>query len=93
MPGSTLGGVLRTMLAAVLLVLLLPALVVANASEWAARTVVDDQAFATTAGRVMDTPALRQVVADRVTSAGRVRAPDRSDHGPRRRDPDPGPDR
>ena len=37
------------MLAAVLLVLLLPALVVANASEWAARTVVDDQAFTTTA--------------------------------------------
>jgi hypothetical protein len=68
MPGSTLGGVLRTMLAAVLLVLLLPALVVANASEWAARTVVDDQAFATTAGQVMETPALRQVVADRVTS-------------------------
>ena len=67
MAGSTLGCVFRTMLAAVLLVLLLPALVIANASEWAARTVVDDHAFATTAGRVMDTPALRAVVADRIT--------------------------
>ena len=67
MVGSTLGGVFRTMLAAVLLVVLLPALVVANASEWAARTVVDDQAFTTTAGRVMDTPALRAVVADRIS--------------------------
>ena len=67
MAGSTLGDVFRTMLAAVLLVLLLPALVIANASEWAARTVVDDQAFTTTAGRVMDTPALRAVVADRIS--------------------------
>ena len=69
MAGSTLGGVFRTMLAAVLLVLLLPMLVVANASEWAARTVIDDRAFATTAGRVMDAPALRAVVADRVTDS------------------------
>ena len=59
---------IRTLLAAVLLVLLLPALVVANASEWAARTVVDDEAFTTTAGRVMDTPALRAVVADRIST-------------------------
>jgi len=69
MAGSTLGGVFRTMLAAVLLVLLLPVLVVANASEWAARTVIDDRAFAATAGRVMDAPALRAVVADRVTDS------------------------
>ncbi len=67
MTGSTLGGVFRTMLAAGLLVLLLPALVLANASEWAARTVVDDRTFATTAGRVMDMPALRAVVADRIS--------------------------
>ena len=90
MTGSTLGGVFRTLLAAVLLVVLLPALVIANASEWAARTVVDDQAFTTTAGRVMDTPAL----------AGRRRRPDlrpgrrRPAHGPdhraRRRHRDPG---
>jgi VIT1/CCC1 family predicted Fe2+/Mn2+ transporter len=67
MAGSTLGDVFRTLLAAVLLVLLLPALVIANASEWAARTVVDDQAFTTTATRVMETPALRTVVADRIS--------------------------
>jgi len=69
MTGSTLGPVFRTLLAAVLLVLLLPLLVVANASEWAARTVIDDRAFTTTAGRVMDAPALRTLVADRVTEA------------------------
>jgi hypothetical protein len=69
MAGSTLGGVFRSMLAAVLLVLLLPMLVVANASEWTARTVIDDRAFAITAGRVMDAPALRAVVADRVSDS------------------------
>jgi hypothetical protein len=50
-----------------LVVLLLPTLVVANASSWAVRTVLDDRAFATTVGRVMDTPALESRVADAVT--------------------------
>lgn len=68
MPGSTLGGVIRTFLAGALLVLLLPALVVANAAEWASRTVIDDRAFTATATRVMDSPTLRQVVAERVTT-------------------------
>jgi hypothetical protein len=59
--------VIRTALAAVLLILLLPAAVIANASNWAARTVVDDGAFASTVGRVMDTPTLRTVIADRIS--------------------------
>jgi hypothetical protein len=61
--------VTRTWLAAVLLVLLLPAVVVANASTWALRTVVDDAAFTATVGRTLDTPSLRQELADRATSA------------------------
>jgi hypothetical protein len=66
MPGSTLGGVFRTAIAAALLVLLLPAVMVANASSWAIRTVLDDQAFSVAVGRAMDTPTLRAVIADRV---------------------------
>jgi len=67
MPGSTLGRVIRSALAAVLLVLLLPVVVVANTAEWAARTVVDDAAFTGTVERVMDAPALRLAIAQRVT--------------------------
>ena len=58
---------IRTALAAVLLVLLLPAIVIANASNWAARTVVDDIAFASTAGRMLDTPTLRAAISDRIS--------------------------
>ena len=54
---------LRTGLAAILLVVLLPVLVVANASTWALRAVLDDVAFTTTVTRVLDTPALERVVA------------------------------
>ena len=50
-----------------LLVLLLPAVVIANASNWAARTVVDDSAFASTVGRIMDTPTLRAAIATRIS--------------------------
>ena len=59
----------RTLLAAVLLVLLLPTLVIANASTWALRTVVDDVAFTTTVGRTLDTPSLREALAERATTA------------------------
>ena len=65
--GSTLGRVIRTAVAAVLLVLLLPAIVIANASNWAARTVVDDAAFSSTVARVMDTPSLRAAISQRVS--------------------------
>ena len=58
---------IRTAIAAVLLVLLLPAIVIANASNWAARTVVDDATFVSTVGRVMDTPSLRAAISQRVS--------------------------
>lgn len=67
MLGSTLGGVMRTVLAALLLVLLLPTVVLANTSYWAVRTVVDDETFATTAGDVMDSPTVRATIAQRVS--------------------------
>ncbi len=53
----------RTFLAAVLLIALLPAMVVANASTWALQTVVDDDAFTTTVTRSMETPSLREALA------------------------------
>jgi hypothetical protein len=59
--------VIRTALAAVLLVLLLPAIVVTNASSWVARTVLDEQAFSVAVGRAIDTPTLRAALADRLT--------------------------
>ena len=57
---------IRTALAAVQLILLLPAVVIANASNWAARTVVDDSAFASPVGRVLDPPTLRATIAPRI---------------------------
>lgn len=58
---------MRTVLAAMLLVLLLPTMVLANASSWAVRTVVDDTAFATTVGDVLDSPTLRVAIAQRIS--------------------------
>ncbi len=54
---------LRTGLAAILLVLLIPMVVAANTSFWAVRTVLDSGAFATTVGSVLDTPSLERLVA------------------------------
>ncbi len=54
---------LRTGLAAILLVLLIPAVVAANTSFWALRTVLDSQTFSTTVGRAMDTPAIERLMA------------------------------
>jgi hypothetical protein len=58
----------RTSVAAVLLVLLLPMVVVANASTWALRTVLDDRVFAATVGRILDTPTLEAEMSERATS-------------------------
>ena len=57
---------MRRTIAALLLVILLPALVVVNASTWALRTVLDDAAFAATVGRVMDTPDVKEAIATRI---------------------------
>jgi hypothetical protein len=54
---------LRTGLAAILLVLLIPTVVAANASFWALRTVLDSETFSTTVGRTLDTPELQRLVA------------------------------
>jgi hypothetical protein len=54
---------LRTGLAAILLVLLIPTVVAANASLWALRTVLDSETFATTVGRTLDAPELQRLVA------------------------------
>jgi hypothetical protein len=55
---------LRTGLAAILLVLLIPMVVAANTSFWALRTVLDSETFSTTVGRALDTPAVERLVAD-----------------------------
>ncbi len=53
----------RTALAAVLLIVFLPAMVVANTSTWALRTVLDPDTFATTAERALEAPSLEALVA------------------------------
>ncbi len=60
---------MRRTIAALLLVILLPALVIVNASTWAVRTALDDAAFAATVGRVMDTPEVEEAIAARATTA------------------------
>lgn len=60
---------MRRPLAAILLVLLLPALVLVNASTWALRTALDDAAFAATVTRVIDEPAVKDAIATRATTA------------------------
>jgi hypothetical protein len=61
--------VIRTALASLLLVLLVPVLVLANLSVWSLRTVVDDRAFTATVSRSLDTPAVDALIADTVTTA------------------------
>ena len=60
---------MRTALAAILLIVLLPAIMVANAATWATRTVLDESAFAGQVGAVLETPALEEAVARRATAA------------------------
>ena len=54
---------LRTGLAAILLVLLIPMVVAANTSFWALRTVLNSGTFSTTVGRALDTPAVERLMA------------------------------
>ncbi len=71
---------LRTGLAALLLIVFLPAVVAANTSTWAARTVLDSDTFAATAERALETPALESLIAttaaDAVVTAAARRAPE-----------------
>ena len=54
---------LRTGLATLLLVLLLPTVVAANVSTWGLRTVLDSATFSTTVGRALDAPTLERALA------------------------------
>ena len=54
---------LRTGLATLLLVLLVPAAVAANVSTWGLRTVLDSGTFSTTVGRTLDQPTLERALA------------------------------
>jgi hypothetical protein len=56
--------VLRTGLATLLLVLLVPTVVAANVSTWGLRTVLDSGTFSTTVGRALDEPTLEMALAD-----------------------------
>jgi len=60
---------LRTSLAGLLLIVFLPVLVIANASTWALRAVLDEQAFTTTVTRTLDSPAVERAVAVAVADA------------------------
>jgi len=60
--------VMRRTLATVLLLVLLPALVLVNASSWALRTALDDAAFARTVGRVIDQPDIEEAIASRAAT-------------------------
>jgi hypothetical protein len=60
---------MRSSFAVILLIVLLPALVLVNASTWALRTALDDAAFAATVGRVMDDRDVEDAIADRATTA------------------------
>ena len=58
----------RTVLAAMLAIVLVPALVLTNVAAWSLRTILDDDAFAATIGRSLDTPAVEGLIADRVAT-------------------------
>jgi hypothetical protein len=60
--------VIRSVLAAVLVLALIPATALANTSTWASRTVLDRAAFSETVGRALDTPAARGALAERLAA-------------------------
>jgi hypothetical protein len=59
----------RSLLVGLLLLVLVLAATAANATTWAARSVIDDQAFAATVGRTLDTPTLEAAMSDALTDA------------------------
>lgn len=66
---------MRSLFTIVLLILLVPVVLLANAATWATRTVLDEAVFASAVGRALDTPALEEVVATRATETA-IRALD-----------------
>lgn len=63
----------RTLLATALLLVLLPVLIVANASTWATQTVLDGRTFTATVGRSLDAPAVERAMADAIAAAATAR--------------------
>jgi hypothetical protein len=61
--------VIRTVLAALLAVALLPGVILANATTWAQRTVRDEAVFASSVGDALDSPAIEAAIADAVAAA------------------------
>ena len=58
---------LRTVLAAILVIALIPTVIVANSSTWALRTVLDDEAFTATVARSLEAPAVEAAIAETAT--------------------------
>jgi hypothetical protein len=61
--------VVRSLLAALLVLALIPAAALANTSMWASRTVLDRTEFSATVGRALDTEAARNALAERLADA------------------------
>ena len=61
--------VVRTFVAMVLLLALLPAIVAANLTTWASRTVLDEAVFTTTVDNTLNEADLERKIADQSTSA------------------------
>jgi hypothetical protein len=59
---------MRSTVAAILLMLLLPAAVFANGSTWASQTVLDERSFTTVVGRALDSTVIRNRLAERATA-------------------------
>jgi hypothetical protein len=61
--------VLRSLLAALLVLALIPAVAAANASTWAKRSVLDQQTFTETVDRALDAPEAEEALAEQLAPA------------------------
>jgi hypothetical protein len=59
---------MRSTVAAILLMLLLPSAVFANGSTWASQTILDERSFTTVVGRALDSSVIRNRLAERATA-------------------------
>ena len=59
---------MRSTVAAILLMLLLPAAVFANGSTWASQTVLDERSFTSVVGRALDSGVIRDRLAERAAA-------------------------
>jgi hypothetical protein len=59
---------MRSTVAAILLMLLFPAVVFANGSTWATRTILDERSFTTVVGHALDSGVIRDRLAERAAA-------------------------